>query len=334
MSEKKKDLKAFLSKQSKKGKKPAAAADPEKPPEEETKADAEVIKKDQPVEQSKKVDSDEEVDDAEETGMDLGFAKIKELKDIKQDTQQDEIEKKGYGFDESAKAQSKAKDSIITRNTKNAGDITFGGSKPKFGRKKANNQIDGFDEGLDDIDDDGKIKKNKGSKNTSSAKDDGPGLTGAAGGREFIHFGSKPREHKDNANEENKEEVIGFKTTGVKPTFKRREPREFKNTNNEDEVRPSYDFKVSYKTSHNDKEDGEKKERRPRDQKDKGVPLETFNKKNTGDDDEFTFVTGKQKRGVKKNNEDSDDDNNDGFKIERGGRSGRGGFFKNSKKAD
>jgi len=29
MSEKKKDLKAFLSKQSKKGKKPAAAADPE-----------------------------------------------------------------------------------------------------------------------------------------------------------------------------------------------------------------------------------------------------------------------------------------------------------------
>ena len=155
MSEKKKDLKAFLSKQSKKGKKPAAAAaDPEKPAE-ETKVNAEVIQKDQPKEEVKKAaDSDEEVDDAEETGMDLGFAKIKELKDIKQDNQQDEIEKKGYGFDDSAKAQSsKAKDSVITRNTtKGTGEITFGGAKPKFGRKKATNAIDGFDEGLDDID--------------------------------------------------------------------------------------------------------------------------------------------------------------------------------------
>ena len=85
MSEKKKDLKAFLSKQSKKGKKPTAAADPEKPQEEETKVAAEVIKKDQNVEKAQKADSDEEVDDAEETGMDLGFAKIKEMKDIKVD---------------------------------------------------------------------------------------------------------------------------------------------------------------------------------------------------------------------------------------------------------
>ena len=336
MSEKKKDLKAFLSKQSKKGKKPAAAAaDPEKPAE-ETKVNAEVIQKDQPKEEVKKAaDSDEEVDDAEETGMDLGFAKIKELKDIKQDNQQDEIEKKGYGFDDSAKAQSsKAKDSVITRNTtKGTGEITFGGAKPKFGRKKATNAIDGFDEGLDDIDDDGKIKKNKGSKNTSSAKDDGPEISGAAGGREFINFGSKPRDHKDNNKEEVKEEGLGSRAPGVKPTFKRREPREFKNTNNDDEIRPSYDFKVSYKTSH-DKEDGEKKERRQRDHKDKGVPLDSFNKKAAGDDDEFTFVTGKQKRGVKKNNSDSEDDDNDGFKMERGGRSGRGGFFKNSKKAD
>lgn len=64
----------------------------------------------------------------------------------------------------------------------------------------------------------------------------------------------------------------------MKPTFKRREggPKEFKNTN-DDEIRPSYDFKVSYK-SHDDKnENGEKRERRPRDQKDKGVPLDTFN---------------------------------------------------------
>jgi len=81
MSEKKKDLKAFLSKQSKKGKKPAAAADPENT-EEVTKQNDEVIKKDVPKEEVKKADSDEEVDD-EDTGMNLGFAKIKEMKDIK-----------------------------------------------------------------------------------------------------------------------------------------------------------------------------------------------------------------------------------------------------------
>lgn len=81
MSEKKKDLKAFLSKQSKKGKKPAAAAEPENA-EEVTKQNDEVIKKDVPKEEVKKADSDEEVDD-EDTGMNLGFAKIKEMKDIK-----------------------------------------------------------------------------------------------------------------------------------------------------------------------------------------------------------------------------------------------------------
>jgi|TARA_B110001450_G_C17179221_1_gene302675 hypothetical protein len=85
MSEKKKDLKAFLSKQSKKGKKPAAATEPEKIAEEETKVAAEVIKKDKKNEKAQNADSDEEVDDAEDTGMDLGFAKIKEMKDIKTD---------------------------------------------------------------------------------------------------------------------------------------------------------------------------------------------------------------------------------------------------------
>lgn len=121
----------------------------------------------------------------------------------------------------------------------------------------------------------------------------------------------------------------------MKPTFKRREPREFKNTTDDDDIRPSYDFKVSYKTSHDDKdENGNPKERRHRDHKDKGVPLDTFNKKNADDDDEFTFVTGKQKRAPKKHNDDSDEEKTDGFN--RGARSGggRGGFFKNSKKTE
>jgi|TARA_B110000285_G_scaffold231634_1_gene300795 hypothetical protein len=39
----------------------------------------------------------------------------------------------------------------------------------KFGRRKTNaNAIDGFDDGLGDIDDDGKIKKTRGTKNTTS----------------------------------------------------------------------------------------------------------------------------------------------------------------------
>jgi len=71
----------------------------------------------------------------------------------------------------------------------------------KFGRKKAANQIDGFDDGLGDIDDDGKFKKTRGAKNTTSAKEEnGPSLTGADGGRGFINFGSKPREFKDKDN--------------------------------------------------------------------------------------------------------------------------------------
>lgn len=64
----------------------------------------------------------------------------------------------------------------------------------KFGRKKAANQIDGFDDGLGDIDDDGKIKKNKGAKNTSAANEEKNQISGASGGREFINFGSKPRD--------------------------------------------------------------------------------------------------------------------------------------------
>lgn len=123
----------------------------------------------------------------------------------------------------------------------------------------------------------------------------------------------------------------------MKPTFKRREPREFKNTNNEDDIRPSYDFKVSYKTSYDEKdENGNPKERRHRDQKDKGVPLDTFNKKTADDDDEFTFVTGKQKRAPRKQDDDSDEEKTDGFNrgAMSGAGGGRGGFFKNSKKAE
>lgn len=194
---------------------------------------------------------------------------------------------------------SKAKDSVITRNTNKsagvggAGDITFGGKPMKFGRKKVTNQIDGFDDGLGDIDDDGKIKKSRGTKNTTSGnagntESGGNNMSGASGGREFIHFGSKPREfNKEGRDEENKDEGGMFKSTGVKPTFKRREPKEFKNaTNDGDDIRPSYDFKVSYKTSYDDKdENGEKRERK---QRDKGVDLDTFNKKDEAeDDDEF-----------------------------------------------
>lgn len=157
-------------------------------------------------------------------------------------------------------------------------------------------------------------------------------MSGASGGREFIHFGSKPREHRDDKDEEAKDEGL-FKSTGVKPTFKRREPKAFKTATEGDDVRPSYDFKVSYKTSYDDKdENGEKRERRqPRD---KGVDIDTFNKKDDAeDDDEFQFVTGRVKRAPKEaNNDDSDED-----KMKRGDdqpNHGRGGFFKNSKKAE
>jgi len=84
------------------------------------------------------------------------------------------------------------------------------------------------------------------------------------GGREWINLGAGARER--NFEEENKTES---RPAAVKPTFKGR--MNLKNTGStvnetDDSVRPSYDFKVSYKTSYDDQEKGANGENRERKQ--------------------------------------------------------------------
>lgn len=221
MSEKKKDLKAFLAKQTKKVKKTTTTAETDKPAEEEEKQkDAEVINKDvKKTKDTKQESSDEEVDDELELekGMDLGFAKIKEQKEVKGDKEQEESEKKGYGFDESAKPF--ARGTAIAEAKKAAGgDIVFGGSRPpKFGRKKVANGAFAaeFSEGLGDIDDDGKMKKKN--KNTEIKKSENNTISAAAGGREWVNLGAGARQARDE--DDGPREA---RPAAVKPTFKGR----------------------------------------------------------------------------------------------------------------
>ena len=85
MSEKKKDLKAFLAKQTKKGKKTTATAEPEKTEEVKTPIAEEVKESNEQIKKKENESSDEELDEEQQIdGMNLGFAKIKEQKEVKQ----------------------------------------------------------------------------------------------------------------------------------------------------------------------------------------------------------------------------------------------------------
>ena len=199
----------------------------------------------------------------------------------------------------------------------------------KFGRKKAGTKFaDDFNDDLGDIGDDGKIQKKN--KNTEVRNEN---TSGAGGGREWINLGAGARER--NQDEEKKTES---RPAAVKPTFKGR--MNLKGTgsaanDNDDSVRPSYDFKVSYKTSHDDQEKGENRERKQYN-KDKGVSLSDFNKKAQENDDEdgFQIIRGRERKQKTTNNDDSLDEEN-GVEIKRGADRNRGrggGFFKNSNK--
>jgi hypothetical protein len=327
MSEKKKDLSAFLKKNQKKGKKePAATAPVEEKKEVEVEAVKEETKK-KSTTQKKEESSDEEVDDELDLQTQaMSYGNIKEKKDITSTQKQEEAETVGFGFDNTVASGAVSGNTNITRAAKkDASDITFGGSRPKFGRKVNKGQFGAeFSEGLDDIDDDGNVK-NK-TKFTNSSKADG-------GQREFINLGSKAR--VGGRPEEEKFESAK-PMTGVKPTF-RGKLNLMKNTNEQDGdfgVKVNYDFKsnVSYPTQGA----GENKERKPR-----AVPFEKhMAQSNAAEDDEgFEIVKNKERKPRKQNHGDSSDSNggpSDGTKITRGDtrgtRGGRGGFFKNSTK--
>jgi len=200
MSEKKKDLSAFLKKNQKKGKKTteAVATPVVEEKKEEVKVEAKEVKS---TTQKKDESSDEEVDD--ELDLDSGaikYGSIKEKKDIVVEEKQEESETKGFGFENTTSAPTVAAE----KKKKDASEITFGGARPKFGRAKKGLGAE-FSEGLDDLDDDGNVKP----KSKAKASEGGQ--------REFINLGSKARSGAA-APEEKK--TASF--TGVKPTFKGR----------------------------------------------------------------------------------------------------------------
>lgn len=97
--------------------------------------------------------------------MSLGFAKIKEQKDVKGKVEIAESEKMGFGLENdnaknAKKSTAKQSEDPIKRNTgAGGGDITFGGKPMKFGRRKVAGTkfADDFNDDLGDIGDDGKI---------------------------------------------------------------------------------------------------------------------------------------------------------------------------------
>ena len=293
--------------------------------------------------QKKAESSDEEVDDELDLETQaMSYGNIKEKKDITTNEKQEESENKGYGFDTSAAVVPSGKTSDIKREKKDASEITFGGTRPKFARKVNKGQFGAeFSEGLDDIDDDGNIK-NKPRKEFSRADGGGGG-----GQREFVNLGSKARVDRP---EDFKRDEPMMKTTGIKPTFRGKLNLNKGGATEEDGdygVKTNYGFAVSYKTDQPGFiTDG--KDRKPRE---KGVPFEEHMAKKVEEDDEFQIVREKERKPRVFNNNNSDDEEqnpSDGTKITRGDargdarggrggfgdRGGRGGFFKNSAKRE
>jgi len=92
---------------------------------------------------------------------------------------------------------------------KGADQIQFG-VKPSFSKKPKPGKLGAdFSEGLDDLDDDGKLKKKEKKSNNEN-------LTAADGGKAFVNLGSAargPRENKE-------EEKVESRPVPVKPTFR------------------------------------------------------------------------------------------------------------------
>jgi len=264
--------------------------------------------------------------------MDLGFAKIKEQKEVKGDKEQLESEKRGFGFDDTDKPFARGT-AIAAAKKEASGDIVFSGARPmKFGRKKGAGGAFAaeFSEGLGDIDDDGKIKKNK---NKTTVQQETNNTPATVGGREWVNLGAGARERRDD------EEVKADRPAAVKPTFKGRMNLTKTGAAADDEkdygVKTNYGFAVSYKTAHDGEkgEGGEKRERKPRD---KGVPFGQHDKDaNDSEDEGFMVIKGRERKAkVAKDGSSSDEEG--GFEVKRGGDRGRGGrgggFFKNSSK--
>lgn len=183
----------------------------------------------------------------------MNYGTIRENKDIANKEKHAEDKKLGYGLEETKEKQKEQE----AKKGKKFGDGEIVFSRPKFARKKPG-QFGGeeFKDGLEDLDDDGKVVK-KDKKNTGD------------GQKEFINLGSSARPAKEKGDEEEK-------TTGVRPTFKGK--ANLKGTGGgldnaaDGGKNITYDFNVVYKGSDpkRDEKDGGDK-RGPKKPKEKGT---------------------------------------------------------------
>ena len=239
-----KGLSAFINK-NKKAKKTKGTAQDNQPNAAATAAESKAaqakddLKKNTPV--SKDDSSDEEVDELEVANKQINV-NIKENKDV-DGGKLGEEKKKGFGYeDEQAHAVDKKG---FERKQPTGGAISFG--KPKFGNKKLANKM-GFEDALDDLDDDGQKKEGRRAP------------AGIEGQKEFVNLGSQAKPAHGHDKEKEREE----KKEAVKPTFKGKLNLTKTGGQPDDNqgVVKDYDFKTVYKRPHDEAGEEQKRERR------------------------------------------------------------------------
>jgi len=346
MSDKKGSMSAFLANKRKKANKPKPDASPAVAEEVEALAqehDAEVAQsQDQiPAKKGSKDDSSEEEDEDLALG---NYGNIEERKAAAGKKRQDDKHTAGYGFDDKVekKPSAAADGGEAAKQKKTASDIKFGGPRPKFARGNKGKFGGEFSEGLDDLDEDGTVKKRN--RDARQVNDAGPG---ADGGREFVNLGASTRTAGQRDPEEEKQPQ---RAPGVKPTFRGKANLTRTGGGQDEEnagVVTNYGFNVALRGPREEKgeegkEGGEGAARREqRRNRDKGQPFGAA-QRNDDDDDGFEVVQDKdlKRRQLRANNRaqhDSDSDGEEdngrgGFRGGRGARGGRGGFFKNSRR--
>jgi len=348
MSDKKGNMKDFLASKRKKATKtqPAGSAAAEEA-EVQAQQDAEVAQsQDQIQANKKKTGGNEDSSEEEDEDRTLGnYGRIEERKAAAGAKGADD-KRAGYGFDDkpdNKKPSAAADGGEAAKQKKTAsGDIKFGGPPRKFARGNKGKFGGEFNQGLDDLDEDGTAKKRN--KDARQVNESG---AGADGGREFVNLGASTRTAGPWDPEEEKKPE---RAPGVKPTF-RGKANLTKTGGGQDEenagVVTNYGFNVALRGPREEKgEEGKeggdglarKEQRRNRD---KGQPFGAA-EKNDDDDDGFEVVQDENiKRRLlratnRQNQHDSDSDGEEsgrgGFRGGRGARGGRGGFFKNSRR--
>jgi len=301
-------------------------------------------------------DSGSDLED-DELAQGLSYGNIKEKRDLASAKEQDDKLRAGYGFDEQSEKQgasAAAGGGKQEKPKRTAADITFGGGRPRFARGPRGKFGGEFSEGLDDIDDNGNVKKrNKELK----------GSEGAATGdraRDFVNLGASARTGGDKKPNQLEEEQKGAESKPVKPTFRGKLNLTKTGGRQEEEntgVVTSYGFSVALRGPQTQKEKHKKdKKEEGKDSgdqqrnarkdghknRDKGQPFAPGSKQgDDGMDDGGFEVVGEGRRRNRKPkpvNSDSDSDEG-GLTLTRGsGRGGRGvyrgsrgGFFKTSR---